>query len=414
MKPRLHVLAIGGVHQFAHFLPVAFELARRGSAHVTIFAPTVEDRRNVADLAAELGMPHPGTIVMNLPRAMRRLVPDKMGKLARLLAWSRELRDCDAILCAERTSTILRRLPGRCPKLIHIPHGAGDRAVGFEKRFRLFDKVIVAGPKDRGRLIAEGVVRDDGCAIAGPIKVASMLRAGRQRPPLFRNDRPVLLYNPHFCPKLSSGAGFAHRLADAVARDGRWNLIIAPHVRLARNWSAQQRGEWQSLAIADRIMVDLGSRRSIDMTYTLGSDLYIGDVSSQVYEFLVRPRPCLFINAHNADWEGSEDYAMWRFGEVLPPDCDIPDAIERAFDQHARYRPAQIAKVRAALHGLDWTAAGEPHFHEQNPIMRGADLIEASIDRWRSSPVREAHTAFSSRTTYPRTAAFGERAGRAT
>ena len=379
MMQILHVPAIGGTHQFAHFLPIAFEVARRGRVEVKIFVPSIEDKREVSALAEELSMPLPQTIQLDLPSGLQRFVPDKVDKLTRILVWLRQLRNCDAILCAERTTTILKRLPGRCPLLLHIPHGAGDRAVGFEGRFRLFDKVFVAGPKDRDRLITEGLVRDADCMIAGPVKVASVLRAHKTRPPLFSNDRPLVLYNPHFSPKLSSADTFVHRLADAVVRDGRYNLIIAPHVRLAGSWAAQRRSEWESLAIDGQIMVDLGSRRSIDMTYTLGADLYVGDVSSQVYEFLVRPRPCLFVNSHDAAWEGSEDYAMWRFGEVVLPDCDIPAAIHRAFCRHPEFRDAQVERTSMALHGLNWSASGEPCFPMLDPIIQGANLVEAAM-----------------------------------
>lgn len=378
-KPRLHVPAIGGPHQFAHFLPVAFELARRGSVDVSLFVPAEQDLREVADLAQELDMPLPDTIIMNLPAGIARLVPRNLEKITRLLVWTSHLRNCDAILCAERTSTILKRIPGYCPKLIHIPHGAGDRAVGFEARFRLFDKVLVAGPKDRERLLAEGVVDAAACAVAGPIKVAAILDAHNRRKPLFANDRPVLLYNPHFSRALSSGEAFVRRLADAVRQGGSYNLVIAPHIRMAQTWPEQRRREWEALAIDDRILVDLGSPRSVDMTYTLGADAYIGDVSSQVYEFLVRPRPCLFVNAHDAAWDGNQDYAMWRFGEVVSPDCDIPAAIKRAFDQHETFRPIQIARTRTALHGLEWNASGMPAFSGQNPIERGADIVEACM-----------------------------------
>lgn len=379
MKARLHVPAIGGSHQFAHFLPVAFELARRGTVDVTVFVPTPEESWELADLASSMEMPLPRTIVMEMPKAIEGLVPRKVAKLIRLLAWVPQLRNCEAILCVERTSTILKRIPGRCPPLIHIPHGAGDRAVGFEDRFRFFDKVIVAGPKDRDRLLAEGMVREETCVIAGPIKVAALLKAHKQRHAIFANDRPVILYNPHFSPKLSSAEVFVHRLAKAVVDDGRYNLIIAPHIRMAQHWAAGRCAEWESLAVADQIVVDLGSDRSNDMTYTLGADLYIGDVSSQIYEFLVRPRPCLFVNAHAADWEYSEDYAMWQFGEVVLVDCDISAAIDRAFERHDSFRQSQLTRTCSALHGLNWNALGEPEFSTIDPAAYAANVVEARM-----------------------------------
>ena len=145
---------------------------------------------------------------------------------------------------------------------------------------------------------------------------------------------------------------------------------------MAETLSPAQRRELEALAIDGRILVDLGSRRSVDMTYTLAADLYVGDVSSQVYEFLVRPRPCLFVNAHDAAWEGSEDYAMWRFGPVVTPDCDIPEALALAFATHDRFRAVQMARTRSAFDGLAWTESGEPCFPGADPAAKAADLVE--------------------------------------
>jgi hypothetical protein len=53
------------------------------------------------------------------------------------------------------------------------------------------------------------------------------------------------------------------------------------------------------------------------MYYTLAANAYIGDVSSQVYEFLVIPRACFFLDSHggrsNSD---SENYRFWKLGPV--------------------------------------------------------------------------------------------------
>ncbi|WP_132385385.1 glycosyl transferase [Novosphingobium sp. PhB165] len=371
--------AIGGRHQFAHFLPVAFELQRRGTFDVTIFVPDADEVADIENMATALGYPLPTIVTMDLPTPLGRRAPRKLDKLARLLVWARRIRAGNAILCAERTSTLLKRLPGRCPKIVHIPHGAGDRAVGFEKRFRYFDYVVVAGQKDRQRLLAEGLVNEDRCAASGPVKISASLRRHAQAPRLFDNDRPVILYNPHFSEKLSSADSFTCRLIEAVAGDDRYNLVVAPHVRLAQNWDDARRKTLEAMAVTGRVIIDLGSCRSIDMTYTLGADLYVGDVSSQVYEFLVQPRPCLFVNSHDAKWNGNADYAMWQFGDVIQPDCDVLDAIGQAFQHHPRFKGAQMARAQAALDGLDWNEDGEAQFSAADPIARAAVLIEKSM-----------------------------------
>lgn len=371
----IHVLAIGGAHQLPHIVPVACELERRHPGTVTVFVPRSTDARAVRDLAAAMGLPLPALVEMRLPKALNAVVPGFARKLARLVYWSPLLRDAEVILCAERTSTILARLWKQCPPLVHIPHGAGDRAVGFEKRFELFDHVIVAGAKDRDRLLEAGLVTPENCTAAGPIKLAAMLRTGIDRAPLFANDRKTILYNPHFTKKLNSFDSFAKKLIEAVLRDGRYNLVVAPHVRMASRWSAARRREWEALAVPDRVIIDLGSPRCNDMTYTFGADLYLGDVSSQVYEFLVRPRPCLFVNAHDAQWRESEDYAMWHFGDVITPDADPIAAIDQAFADHRAYVAWQKERMRYSIGGLDWKPDGTPFLTGGDPIDLAADTV---------------------------------------
>jgi CDP-glycerol glycerophosphotransferase (TagB/SpsB family) len=194
--------------------------------------------------------------------------------------------------------------------MIHIPHGAGDRAKGFEPRLALFDHIIVAGPKDRLRMIAHGLVTPKHISVSGAIKVAACRRMQRDTAPLFNNDRKIILYNPHFDHRLASWQRFAAPLIDAIVADGRYNLIVAPHTRMFEMANDGERQKRHRRSIADRVIVDLGSERLNNMSYTLAADIYVGDVSSQVYEFLTAPKPCIFIDAHGAAWEDNPDYAM--------------------------------------------------------------------------------------------------------
>ena len=379
----VHVLAIGGTHQFPHFVPVACEIERRHPGSVTVFVLSRKDAEAAAALIRESGLAMPAITVMTIPLALRPLAKAGLGKITALATWSGHLTRAKVLLCAERTSTILRRLRPDCPPIVHIPHGAGDRAVGFEPRFKLFDQVLVAGNKDRDRLIASDLIPAEDCIVIGPIKLATILERGIARPPLFDNPRPTILFNPHFSRKHSSLDSFGRQLTEAVRKDGRYNLVIAPHARMAKSWSKRRRQSWEALAEPGRIIVDLGSPRCNDMTYTLGADLYIGDVSSQVYEFLIRPRPCLFVDAKGVDWQNSEDYAMWHFGEVIRPDCEPVAAIDRAFAQHGAYVAWQKQRMAYSIAGITWAPDGTPHLDGPSPAVRAADAVSA----WAALPV---------------------------
>jgi hypothetical protein len=352
-QPRVGFLFLGGAHQILHMAPVAAKLHASGRAEVIAFAL----RGDCAAVAAALerfGQPMQ-VVPLATPRAffgLTRVFPGLANlKVTSLLASRRLFAGLDALVVAERTSSLLKRLPGTTPRMIHIPHGTGDRAKGFEQRIRLFDQVIVAGPKDRNRMIAEGLVDPGNCFVSGSIKraaVRSLLPScGKER--LFESDRPVIFYNPHFDRGLSSWDKFADALISAVERSDNFNLVVAPHVRLRARLSAAERRRFEARARPDRVIVDFGSGRSCDMSYALAADLYVGDVSSQVYEFLDQPKPCLYFNSGCSDWRNDPNFAHWRLGEVVDDPADIEAALNRATACHSRFAELQRAAVAGAM-----------------------------------------------------------------
>ena len=114
----------------------------------------------------------------------------------------------------------------------------------------------------------------------------------------------------------------------------------------------------------ENILVDLGSDASVDMTYTQAADIYLGDISSQVYEFLIHPRPCIFLNAHAANWKNNPNYLCWDCGPVLSNVYDLESHLDAATHTHTKYCPRQKALVQ---YTFDYSE------HPAGP--RGADAI---------------------------------------
>ena len=347
--PKLAFIFIVGEHQALHLAPVAAELAAR-AGDVTAYVADDADARAIRDIFARLGAPHIPIRIMALPRWWRG-IGIRPSKTLRLLGWSRELRAHDAIVTAERTTTRLQHLPGRMPPMIHIPHGAGDRAVGFEARLRRFAHVIVAGPKDRRRMIAEGLVHPDRCSVSGYVKLAAVHKIAPKPPRNLGLDpsRPTILYNPHCSATLGSWGRMGYDLVDRITADGRFNLILAPHVRLRERMDEADIQAIEALAVPGRVLVDLGSARSCDMTYTRAADLYLGDVSSQVYEYLATPRPCVFLDPARTAWSGNPDFSMWRYGAVARDIDEAMVELGRAGARHASFLEAQEQGVADAL-----------------------------------------------------------------
>jgi hypothetical protein len=373
-SPEIGFIFIGGAHQVMHLAPVALELARRGSVRLRIFAATEPERQALHEFWEAAGQRCPAIEPLAIPSWMKvlaaPLVYGGSGKVAHLLASLRRLREPDLLVVAERTSTLLKRLPGKRPTMVHIPHGAGDRAKGFEKRIGYFDHVLVAGTKDRDRLLAEGVCREGDVTVTGYVKLAGLRQARRERAaPLFDNARPTVLYNPHFDRRLGSWHRYGEELLAAFREQDAFNLVFAPHVRLSQGFGSAQRRRLLALAHTGRIHVDLGSPRCNDMSYTTAADIYLGDVSSQVYEFLAEPRPCVFAATVPAD-EDDPDFAFHRFGEVAWSPGEVLACVGRARARHAEFVDIQRLAVLAALGPQDGHAA-----------VTAADAIEALAHR---------------------------------
>lgn len=334
-------------------MPVAAALSRDRALSVRLYAASQSLGAAAAQLMHRLDCGPFELSVLRLPAPFEAFHRDSaMGsslKLPRLLWHARQLRQCAALVTAERTSSALKRLPGPCPPMIHLRHGAGDRAVGFEPRIALFDELIVAGQKDRSRTIAAGLLPAEHCHACGYIKLSTVRQLRGNAPPLFDNDRPTVLYNPHFLGRLSSWHEHGRALIDAIRDSGAFNLIVAPHVRMFAGASRNRRREWECLAVPGEVLVDLGSERSLDMTYTLAADIYLGDVSSQIYEFAAMPRPCVFVDSHHSAWRGNPDYRMWEMGEVIGEPASVVAALQRAPALHAHYRDVQQHLVAEAI-----------------------------------------------------------------
>lgn len=83
------------------------------------------------------------------------------------------------------------------------------------------------------------------------------------------------------------------------------------------------------------------------MEYLNRADIYLGDASSQIYEFLIQPRPCLFFNSHGTEWAGNPNYAHWNAGRVVGSVDQLEDGLRTALDEHHdRYRDIQLEMLR--------------------------------------------------------------------
>lgn len=369
---RVCFLYIAQPHHLWHSLSAAVELARR-RPHIGVDVACASEG-SLAEARRLVGRLGGAPIRWRLlgPAWLRGLagkdhVPPK---LPILVANAATLAAYDVVVAPERTTAALRLLGARRPKLVYTQHGAGDRGGPFEPRLRRFDLVFAAGVKVRDRMIGEGLVTPERCAVVGYPKFDMVDRLDPPRPRLFGNDRPVVLYNPHFGRRLSSWPKWGAAILDGFAGQSDFNLIFAPHLRLFRGQTADRIPELAPYRGHPGIHLDLGDTpAAVDMSYTRLADIYVGDASSQVYEFLRRPRPCLFLNAHQVDWRGDESYRHWRFGPVLDDSGCLIASLRVARAEHGAFLAEQAQAFR---YTFDET--------EEPASVRAADAIASLLD----------------------------------
>ena len=254
------------------------------------------------------------------------------------------LASFDAVITPTTHVADIRDRAPRSTRFIYCYHGAGARQASYSPRMAAFDLILPPGQSTAGRLVADGLAAPGSAKAIGLVKLGTCRRLAAQRAPLFDNDSPTVLFSPHSQRQLRSWEKFAEPLIHHAASTGAFNLIVAPHVKMFSREPRWRWRQWERKAVGGRVHIDLGSEASLDMRYTLAADIYAGDVSSQVYEFLVEPKPCVFLNAHGADWQNDPNYPMWRLGEVASSPEEAIRMIERAREVHPRFIELQRAE----------------------------------------------------------------------
>jgi hypothetical protein len=333
------------IHQVAHSLPVALALARSGTGHDISIAVTTDALAAEVERLAGVELRGRGVAIhrLHLRSPWRRGVASATAALipsTKLLIYGDNIdyfEALDVVVVTEKTSLLLRRFPSLAGlSIIHTRHGAGDRAIGFDRSSAGFDLVLVSGAKIRRRLIDEAGVSPERIQIVGYPKFDLEPMSAMPFP---EEGVPVILYNPHVSPHLSSWYRMGREVLDWFAGNPRFRLIFAPHVMLFHRRAVLTIDKLRidrpgtlgrHILEAPNIHIDLGSPASTDMTHTRRADVYLGDVSSQVYEFMRVPRPCVFLDAHRTAWRGNPNFAHWNAGPVVDTVARLGGAIDTA------------------------------------------------------------------------------------
>ena len=336
MRAPIAFLFLGETLLIPHLYPIVEALAARSDRTIDLWVSTSMHENLLAGWTGKIA----DRVRIRRAPGFRTVADDRHGrnprlpaKLPMLLRLAPTLRRAHAVISAEQTSLWLPRLfPMRAP-FINTLHGAGAMYAREDPRRRAASLTLVASERER-RLFLDLGIDPHKIAVTGYVKAGfTHHRRGRA---LFADDRPIVLYAPHWQKHRSSWWEMGHGVVRDIVADGRYNLIFAPHQRLVER-APEVRTVAESLRGIPHVRCDIDSFAMVDGTYTAAADIYLGDTSSQANEFMMRPRPCVFLNPRAVDWRDDASYATWDGGEVVCAAEDVIAALERAPARHGEF-----------------------------------------------------------------------------
>src|SRR3546814_20932877 len=88
------------------------------------------------------------------------------------------------------------------------------------------------------------------------------------------------------------------------------------------------------------------------MSYTNSADIYLGDISSQVYEFIRQPKPCLFFNLDRIAWREHGGFAHWHLGQVVERLTDLPSSLRQSSAEQPPLTRKAVGEEKRVAEGV--------------------------------------------------------------
>lgn len=360
-KKRIGFLYLDEIHHLFHFISVAVELSK--TEHVEILThPRCHDL--LFESIEKLGGKN--IKVKQLETKRFRRFTDKLKKrdLPRKGFWIKKhkkylLENFDALVFTDYFHHyLLRYRKGEYPKLIKSGHGPPGRAYSYNKDLLDFDAQYLVGQFNYEQFEKMDLLGPHPMTVGYP-KIDVVEKDERKE--FFANDRPTVVYNPHFDPEYTSWDKEGIKVLEYFYSQDTFNLIFAPHLNLFQELKGKRSINEipQKYFEADHILIDPGSVNSVNMAYTRYADIYLGDVSSQVYEFIIEPRPCFFLNPNNFDHETDISFRFWKLGEVIPNAEELEKALKNTKDNFSNYKPIQEKMTAENFYTEEGSTASE-------------------------------------------------------
>lgn len=372
-KHSIAFIFIDEIHHIFHFVTVAVELSKTNEVDILTF-PGKHNflRSSLAKLGGEQ------VKVIELKTYFFRTFTDwiKKRSIPRKGFWMKKnanfiLHKYDALIFTDYTHHKLlkyRNIYGSKTKFLKFPHGAPGRSYSYNQELLDFDFQLIFGDFQYNQYKKKNLLGDYPIKAGYPKKnaVDKLTKSNL----IFSNGRPVVIYNPHFSKPLSSWYTWGYDILDFFLKQDKFNLIFAPHINLFNKTGFENRKDFPEIYKQSKhIHIDLGSDKSVDMTYILQANIYLGDVSSQVYEFVLQPRPCLFLNPTKESYKNKLEFRFWQMGNVIESLPELDNNLNSIENHFRTYRPIQEKINKENFYTEEKSTASEIAAREINSFL---------------------------------------------
>jgi len=360
-RKKIGILFLDEIHHVNHFITTAIELSKHCDVHILTYPDSH------LYLYKSLKRLHGSNVIIEqLTTAPFRALTDKLKgrKAPRKGFWIKKnlpymLKTFDALIFTDFFHRYV--LEGRgenpSPALIKTTHGVAGRGYTFKPQQLDFDLQLLPGNFNRDALKKRNLLSENH-AIVGNTKLDAVPDTATIK--LFEPSKPIVLYNPHFSPPSSSWHTMGLQVLEYFYQQEEFNLIFAPHINLFQKVGGDDAKQIDPKYYdCKHIHIDLGSPNSVDMIYTNKADVYLGDVSSQVYEFIIRPRPCIFMNTEKVAYKEEETYRFWKCGDVIETVLELDNSLKNRVENFTKYKETQEQITAQNYYTEDGSTASE-------------------------------------------------------
>lgn len=331
-KQRIAFLYFEEIHHIPHFIGIAVELAKNPGYTVEILTYKAS-HDYLFETMDKLKSENLKVVQLNSP-FFRRIIDKITGRkkpssVFLFKAHKKQILSYDAVVFTEKNHKYLYKQRGKSPKpyFIFTGHGPAGRDYSYIPELKLFDLHLLHGSFYKNNLEKLGLLAKNH-AVIGYSKF-DVVKTNGEKHNFFPDNKPVVVYNPHFNKLTSSWYKHGLEVLEYFFQSKEYNLIFAPHIYLFNRKGFLKPDDIpRKYFEAKNIYIDLGSIKSSDMTYTLLADIYLGDVSSQVYEFGIKPRLSVFLNSHSIRWQNDLNYHFWHTGPVISEVSELTKALQ--------------------------------------------------------------------------------------